>query len=479
MRLKAQYKHEHDSVFMRLKIMICIGKEHKMVFSSFEFLFRFLPVFLIIYYIAPAKYRNFVLFAGSLAFYTVGEAEYVLLLFACVMVNYLLGRLMYVKSAEGRGVRQQVLLVLSLVYNFGLLFFFKYSGLTTKLPLGISFYTFQISAYMIDVYRGKIPAEKSFIKLGAYLTMFPQLVAGPIINYEDVRGRLYGRSLTLNQFEEGLKTLILGLGAKVILADRIGMLWNSIRTIGFASISTPLAWMGVYAYSLELYFDFAGYSMMAIGLGRMLGFEIPANFRQPYMAKSVSEFWRRWHITLGRWFREYVYIPLGGNRKGKARTVFNLLVVWMLTALWHGAGGNYLIWGASLLILLAIEKLFLLRFLEKSKWLGHIYVCVLVPLTWVAFAITKVKQIGIYYTRLFPFLPSRHVVVNYVDYIQYLRDYWPLFALGILFSTPFPTAFYKVVNKKWMGNLAVMIILVLSIYYLAISANNPFMYFNF
>lgn len=450
-----------------------------MVFSSFEFLFRFLPVFLIIYYIAPAKCRNFVLFAGSMAFYTVGEAKYVLLLFACVTINYLLGRLMYRKPAEGRGIRQHFLLITALVYNFGLLFFFKYSGFATKLPLGISFYTFQISGYMIDVYRGKIPAEKSFIKLGAYLTMFPQLVAGPIINYEDVRGCLYSRSITLEQFEDGLKTLILGLGAKVIIADRIGMLWNNIRTIGFASISTPLAWMGVFAYSLELYFDFAGYSMMAMGLGRMLGFAIPINFRQPYMSKSVSEFWRRWHITLGRWFREYVYIPLGGNRKGKKRTVFNLLVVWVLTALWHGAGYNYLIWGASLLILLVIEKLFLQRFLEKTRWLGHIYVCIVVPLTWVAFAITNVKQIAIYFTRLFPFLPSRHVVVNYVDYIRYLKDYWLLFVLGIVFATPFPTALYKVVGKKWLGSIAVMIILALSIYYLSVSANNPFMYFNF
>lgn len=450
-----------------------------MVFSSFEFLFRFLPVFIIIYYITPKKYKNFILFAGSIAFYTVGEAKYVLLLIACVLVNYLFGRRMYRDSTEGRGTRQKILLILVLCYDFGILFFYKYSGLADTLPLGISFYTFQIAAYVIDVYRGKIPAEKSFVNLGTYLTMFPQLVAGPIINYSEVRAALGGRTVTFEQFEDGLKTLVIGLGAKVIIADRIGMLWNSIQTIGFSSISTQLAWMGAFAYSIELYFDFAGYSMMARGLGRMLGFEIPINFRQPYMSKSVSEFWRRWHITLGKWFREYVYIPLGGNRKGKARTFFNLFVVWGLTALWHGADYNYLIWGASLLVCLALEKLFLLPYLERSRVFGHVYVLFVVPLTWMAFAITDVTQLGVYFTRLFPFLDPAGNVARRTDYITYFSDYWPLFLLGILFATPVPASVYKIVKKKWIGSIAVMVILALSMYYLSVSTNNPFMYFNF
>lgn len=450
-----------------------------MVFSSFEFLFRFLPVFLILYYITPKKFKNHILFAGSIAFYTVGEAEYVLLLLACVLVNYLFGRLMYRDAAEGRGNRQKILLILALCYDFGILFFYKYSGLAKTLPLGISFYTFQIAAYVIDVYRGKVPAEKSFVKLGTYLTMFPQLVAGPIINYSEVRAALGERRVTIEQFEDGLKTLILGLGAKVIIADRIGMLWNSIQTIGFSSISPQLAWMGAFAYSIELYFDFAGYSMMARGLGSMLGFEIPINFRHPYMSKSVSEFWRRWHITLGKWFREYVYIPLGGNRKGRVRTFFNLFVVWSLTALWHGSNYNYLIWGASLLLFLAVEKLFLLSYLERSRVLGHLYVLLVVPLTWMAFAITDVRQLGIYFTRLFPFLSQQRHMIKRMDYMLYMKDYWPLFLLGFLFATPIPTAFYKVLKKKWIGNIAVMVILALSMYYLSISTNNPFMYFNF
>lgn len=450
-----------------------------MVFSSFEFLFRFLPVFLFIYYVTPKKFKNFILFAGSIAFYTVGEAEYVLLLFASVLVNYLLGRLMYRGFDEGRGKKQKLLLILALCYDFGLLFFFKYSGFTEKLPLGISFYTFQIAAYVIDVYLGKIPAEKSFIKLGTYLTMFPQLIAGPIINYSEVRARLNERTVTLALFEDGLKMLILGLGSKVIIADRIGLLWNNIQSIGFTSISTPLAWMGAFAYSIELYFDFAGYSLMAIGLGRMLGFEIPVNFRHPYISRSVSEFWRRWHITLGKWFREYVYIPLGGNRLGTARTFFNLFVVWTLTALWHGADYNYLIWGASLLLLLGVEKLVLLRFLDKSRVLCHVYLLFFVPLTWVAFAISDIGQMGVYFTRLFPFLGEAGSSINNMDYIKYLGDFGPLFLLGIVFSTPVPAALYRVIRNKWQGSLAVVIILAASMYYLAVSTNNPFLYFNF
>lgn len=449
-----------------------------MVFSSFEFLFRFLPVFLVIYYLIPKKWKNLVLFAASIAFYTVGEAGYVLLLLASVLVNYFFGRAMYQTPEEGRGKKQLLLLLAALGYDFGMLFFYKYSGMTNKLPLGISFYTFQSAAYIIDVYRGGIPAEKSLVKFGTYLTMFPQLIAGPIINYSEVRLKMNGRTVTLQQFEDGLKLLVIGLASKVVIADRIGMLWNNIQGIGFESISTMLAWMGAFAYSIQLYFDFLGYSLMAMGLGAMLGFEIPRNFFHPYISKSVSEFWRRWHITLGRWFRDYVYIPLGGNRKGKVRTMCNLLVVWALTALWHGASGNYLVWGASLLVLLMLEKLFFLPYLEKSKVVGHLYLLFVVPLTWVAFAIPDVKQIGVYFTRLFPFFGTAGAV-NRQDYLRYLKDFLPLFFLGILFATPYPAAFYKVIQRKWLGNVLMIGLLGLSLYYLAISTNNPFLYFNF
>ena len=401
-----------------------------MVFSSFEFLFRFLPAFLIIYFITPKKFRNAVLFLGSIAFYTYGEAQYVLLLLASVTVNYVIARSMYKTPEDGRGRRQAVLLVLALCYDFGMLFFFKYSGLTTKLPLGISFYTFQIAAYVIDVYRGIVPAEKSYVNLGTYLTMFPQLIAGPIVNYTEVSSCLKRRTVTARDFESGVRILVIGLGSKVIIADRVGMLWNNVQTIGFNSISTPLAWLGAVAYSMELYFDFAGYSMMAVGLGKMLGFQIPVNFRFPYISKSVTEFWRRWHITLGRWFRDYVYIPLGGSRKGRLRTMFNLFAVWILTALWHGAGYNFLIWGGMLLGALFLEKLFLLPFLQKSKVIGHVYLLLFVPVTWMAFTITDVQQLGIYLTRMFPFVNAHTGMVNSMDYIKYLKDYDSLLAMS-------------------------------------------------
>lgn len=450
-----------------------------MVFSSFEFLFRFLPAFLIIYFITPKKFRNAVLFLGSIAFYTYGEAQYVLLLLASVTVNYVIARSMYKTPEDGRGRRQAVLLILALCYNFGMLFFFKYSGLTTKLPLGISFYTFQIAAYVIDVYRGIVPAEKSYVNLGTYLTMFPQLIAGPIVNYTEVSSCLKRRTVTARDFESGIRILVIGLGSKVIIADRVGMLWNNVQTIGFNSISTPLAWLGAVAYSMELYFDFAGYSMMAVGLGKMLGFQIPVNFRFPYISKSVTEFWRRWHITLGRWFRDYVYIPLGGSRKGRLRTMFNLFAVWILTALWHGAGYNFLIWGGMLLVALFLEKLFLLPFLQKSKVIGHVYLLLFVPVTWMAFTITDVHQLGIYLTRMFPFVNAHTGMVNSMDYIKYLKDYDSLLAMGVLFATPVPAVIYGRIKRGMFGTLAIAVIFALSMYYLAVSANNPFLYFNF
>ena len=450
-----------------------------MVFSSFEFLFRFLPAFLIIYFITPKKFRNAVLFLGSIAFYTYGEAQYVLLLLASVTVNYVIARSMYKTPEDGRGRRQAVLLILALCYDFGMLFFFKYSGLTTKLPLGISFYTFQIAAYVIDVYRGIVPAEKSYVNLGTYLTMFPQLIAGPIVNYTEVSSCLKRRTVTARDFESGIRILVIGLGSKVIIADRVGMLWNNVQTIGFNSISTPLAWLGAVAYSMELYFDFAGYSMMAVGLGKMLGFQIPVNFRFPYISKSVTEFWRRWHITLGRWFRDYVYIPLGGSRKGRLRTMFNLFAVWILTALWHGAGYNFLIWGGMLLGALFLEKLFLLPFFQKSKVIGHVYLLLFVPVTWMAFTITDVHQLGIYLTRMFPFVNAHTGMVNSMDYIKYLKDYDSLLAMGVLFATPVPAVIYGRIKRGMLGTLAIAVIFALSMYYLAVSANNPFLYFNF
>ena len=467
-----------------------------MVFSSLEFLFRFLPIFLFVYYVTPAKWRNVTLLLGSIVFYTVGQPASLLLLLASVVINYAVAR-----GMNREGARKKLRLAIALIFDFGMLFFFKYSGFVAEnlnllfgkitgnasllpvpeltLPLGISFYTFQIVGYVVDVYRGKIKTETSLIRLGTYLTMFPKLTAGPIVPYEQMRGSLCERTVTAEDLEEGAKWLIIGLGAKVIVAERIGSLWSSIQMIGFESISTPLAWMGAFAYSLQLYFDFSGYSMMAIGLGKMLGFQIPVNFRFPYISKSITEFWRRWHITLGRWFRDYVYIPLGGNRKGRGRTLFNLFVVWSLTALWHGADYNFLIWGAMLLGLMFLEKLFLYPYLEKSRVLSHVYLLITVPVTWVAFAVTDVKQLGIYLARMFPFVPVQTGVINPGDFMKYLQDYAGLLLLGILFSTPIPSRIYGKIKNSMAGTVAVAVIFFLSMYYLAISANNPFLYFNF
>ena len=481
-----------------------------LLFSSITFLYYFLPAVLVIYYLTPAKVKNLILFLASFVFYLWGEPKYSVLLLFSVAVGYMGGRCIEYqrqkkcvcaadpadRSGKYKGGHDRLVVGIFTAMTLGLLVFFKYMDFLADsvnrilgthvpmvqiaLPVGISFYTFQIMAYVIDVYRGRIPAEQSLLRLGTYLTMFPQLISGPITNYADVRVAL-GRERTIKarQLEEGMKLLIIGLAAKVVIADRIGTLWNSIRMIGFDSISTKLAWMGAFAYSLQLYFDFAGYSMMARGIGKMLGFELPVNFRYPYISKSVTEFWRRWHITLGRWFREYVYIPLGGNRKGKARTFFNLFVVWSLTALWHGANYNFLIWGGILLCCLLVEKLFLLRLLDKSRVIGHLYVLFVVPLSWVAFAVTDLSELGVYMTRLFPFAGHAAGVINHLDYIKYLNDYAPLFLLGVLFATPLPETCYRLIERKWIGRVILLGIFGLCMYYLAVSANNPFLYFNF
>lgn len=311
-----------------------------MLFSSIEFLFRFLPVFMLIYLFIPGKYRNIVLLSGSLLFYGVGEPYYVLLLIFSILLNYGAGKLILEKEKKNA----KTVLILSLIYNFGMLFVFKYwdfaagifnslfAGekipvLTLTLPLGISFYTFQIVSYLLDCYRGKLKEKADFVSFAAYVTMFPQLIAGPIVKYEEVAERMKERKIREKSVENGLKLFSIGLGLKVLLANQIGTLWNTLMSAGAGNLSAAAAWMGAFAYSFQIYFDFWGYSLMAKGLGKMLGFRIPRNFNNPYISQSISEFWRRWHITLGRWFKEYLYIPLGGNRKGFLRTVFNLFVV--------------------------------------------------------------------------------------------------------------------------------------------------------
>ena len=449
-----------------------------MGFSSFEFLFRFLPFFLLIYYVTPQKWKNAVLFAGSILFYTAGEAEYVVLLLASVVINYVFGRLMYRDTYEGRGKKQLILLIVALCYDFGVLFLFKYSGFMDKLPLGISFYTFQIAAYIIDVYRGRVPVEKSFIRLGTYVTMFPQLIAGPIINYSEVRMALCSRTVTFEQFESGLKILILGLGAKVIVADRIGLLWNNIQAIGFESISTPLAWMGAFAYSIELYFDFSGYSLMALGLGRMLGFEFPKNFKHPYISRSVSEFWRRWHISLQTWFRDYVYFPLGGSRVSKPRLVLNLFVVWALTGIWHGANWTFLAWGLLYFVLLTFEKLSGLG--KKNYWWGHIYTMAFVIIGWVIFRSTGMGTAMLYIKAMFG-IGAKGFMDKAVW--AYIAQNWIWFVFALIGCAPIMPRIDEKLGKYKAWNIVyavgIVAILVVSVSFISNNAYNPFIYFNF
>ena len=471
-----------------------------MVFSSLTFLFAFLPIFLVLYYCSPAKYRNRLLFTGSLVFYGIGEPLYLCLIICSVLVNLSIG--LFIDRSE-RLSGKRLWLITGLLYNFGLLFFFKYTNffleningvlklchsstqlklLELTLPLGISFYTFQIVSYIVDVYRGKVKADHSVISLGAYLCMFPQLIAGPIVVYSDIRRELHERTITIHNLDDGLKTFILGLGFKVLLANRVGTLWNEVCTIGFESISTPLAWLGSLAYSMQLYFDFCGYSLMAIGLGKMLGFTIPENFHHPYLSRSVTDFWRRWHITLGAWFREYVYIPLGGNRKGRIRTIVNLGIVWLLTGFWHGAAWNFILWGVFIFLLEILEKNLLLPVLNHKSIaahiFSHIYMILYILVSWTIFAISDFNQLAMYLARMFPFFGMGHTLNSY-DFVKYLTDYGVLLICCILFCTAGPEKLYHRFKNKLGGIVIALIIFWYSVYYLAIGMNNPFLYFRF
>ena len=479
-----------------------------MVFSSLSFIFRFLPVFLVLYYIFPAKRRNLLLFLGSLIFYSFGEPYYLFLILCSITVNFFIGRGM--ERLEDRDAARTLLLILSLVYNFGFLLFFKYTNffieninaalriveipwrfytLNLTLPLGISFYTFQIASYVIDVYLRRTEAVSYFVNLGAYLCMFPQLIAGPIVVYSDIRNELKKRSVSVYSLDNGLKTFIIGLGYKVIIANRIGTLWNEVCTIGYESISTPLAWLGAFAYSMQLYFDFCGYSMMAVGLGEMLGFHMPANFRHPYMARSVTDFWRRWHITLGAWFREYVYIPLGGNRRGRMRTILNLLAVWLLTGFWHGAAWNFILWGLFIFVLQFIEKNITLRWLNAdnilAKVFSHTYMCFYILVSWSIFAISDFGELGVYLNRMFPFfLPgalsgNADVIFDLADFRRLIADYAPLLIASIFFATDFPEKLFDRLRSRFSGVVVAFVIFWWSVYYLAIGINNPFLYFRY
>lgn len=443
-----------------------------MVFSSIEFIFLFLPLFMAGYFLLPEKERNFWLFAGSILFYALGSIkapEHIALFMASIVLNYAFGRLIGKYDSK-------IWLTLGIAVNVIYFAVFKYYlGI---LPIGISFYTFQAMSYLFDIKKHKCKPEKSFVNFGVYLSMFPQLIAGPIVQFPTIQEKLRKRSTSLSECVSGLEIFILGLGSKVILANQIGRLWKQVIAIGFESVSTPLAWMGIAAFTFQIYFDFWGYSMMAMGIGKMLGFQLPKNFDHPYTSVSMTEFWRRWHMTLGGWFREYVYIPLGGNRRGMGRTYLNLFLVWLLTGIWHGAGWNYAMWGVTLFVLIAVEKAGLKKILDKYRLLGHIYMIFIIPLSWAIFANTSWEQMVLFFKRLF----GAGNTTGYLyagDYLKYGKDYGICLALCLLFSTRIPEKIWSKAKGSYVGKLALIGVFVGVIYYLYIGMDNPFLYYQF
>ncbi len=466
-----------------------------MVFSSTIFLCVYLPLVLLGYYICPKKGRNLFLLIVSLVFYAWGEPKYVFLMIFSILVNYIFGRLM--DKNRGRQKRMKLLLVLSVVIDIGLLSVFKYTDfiitnvnaifgssfdlLKIALPIGISFYTFQAMSYTIDVYRNDVRVQKNLIDFGMYITMFPQLIAGPIVRYADVQDQLAERSVTTADFSEGVMRFVVGLGKKVLLANQMGAVWSDIYALG-GDVSALMAWTGAIAYTFQIYFDFSGYSDMAIGLGRMFGFKFPENFRYPYQSVSITDFWRRWHITLSTWFKEYLYIPLGGNRCGLARQALNLLIVWSLTGFWHGAGWSFVMWGLYYFVILFIEKLFLLKALDKlPKFFRHVYALLLIVIGWVIFAS---DDVGV----LLPYLGSMFGANGAVGGM----DVYTLFTKAVLIviccvaSTELPKRLFLSATGAMNEKAAFTIKSVMTIALLALSmilligdSYNPFLYFRF
>ncbi len=449
-----------------------------MGFNSLEFVFLFLPCFLGCYYLFSPKWRNTVLALGSMVFYLIGvwKQPWCLVLLAAEVMLIWITALFMPHFQEKRR-----LLIGCLALLFGALLIFKYAGLLgagLALPLGVSFYSFQLAAYLIDVYRKRVEPSPLLRDFAAGILMFPKLLSGPLMDPGDLRHQLAGRRDGLESFDRGLREFIIGLALKVLLADRVGGLWTQVKTIGFESISTPMAWMGLAGYCFQLYFDFWGYSRMATGLGRMMGFRLPRNFDHPYAARSMTEFWRRWHITLGAWFRDYIYIPLGGSRQGLPRTICNLLVVWLLTGIWHGSTWNFLLWGLFLFCLIALEKLGLGRVLDRHRFLSRIYMLLVIPLSWLLFAVPDLPQIGVYFSRLFPFFGDG-IAVNPSDFIRYGKQYGLFLLLGFLLSSPWPERIWNRVRASALGTVLCLLLFWGAVYCMAVATNDPFLYFSF
>lgn len=442
-----------------------------MQFNSIEFIFYFLPLFLAVYYIVPSKLRSAVLLVGSLVFYALssnGNYWWVALFAACTLLCYGAGLTL-------RGNHKKVLLTVYLTLLALLLAFLKvYSG-GRYLPAGMSFYLFQLAAYLIDVFREKVRPQRKLIHFSSRIAMFPKLLSGPLMDPVQLHTNKRIRKKYQN-IHDGLQLLILGLGLKVILANRMGGLWAQPAIVGYDSISAPGAWLALVAYTMQLYFDFYGYSLMAMGLGKMLGFELPRNFDNPYASKTVSEFYRRWHVTLGLWFREYVYIPLGGNRGGTIKTILNLAVVWLFTGVWHGVGGNYLLWALFLFVMIVLERLFLGKIMKRSVLISHIYLVGVILISWVPFAIGDWDQMVIFLGKLFGIGDT---VVNPQDYISWGESYFGLMAAGVILATPLPEKLWKKIRHSTVADILLVVLFWICIYYISTAAQDPFLYFQY
>ncbi len=455
-------------------------------FSDLSFIFRFLPVFLIAYYIFPYRFRPVVLAVGSLIFYSVGDIRSLGVFIACILANFFIS----FKTAE----RKKAFLFLIVAFDFLALASFKFLTVYNSriiLPLGMSFFTFKMISFQVDLYRSTTKKVPDFWNQVAYFTMFPQVTSGPIMRFEDYSRNdiISGKRdmflifkdrlpIYLGRIEDGIFWFVIGFGMKVLIADYLAMMWNDIGTIGYESISTPLAWLGAVCYSLNLYYDFWGYSLMAAGLGIMLGFPFVVNFDHPYSAGSVSEFYRKWHVSLGTWFRDYVYFPLGGSKKGSFRTAFNLFFVWLLTGLWHGVTLNFLLWSGILLLLILAEKFILSKNSILMKVVGRFNVLVLIPITWVIFAIHNHEDLYNYMLRLFP-VSGQGISVNYGDYIKLLRMYGRFIACGLVLLIPGIFEFVKKHRKNFIIKLLVLVIFWICACIVSSKAGNPFMYLSF
>ncbi len=467
-----------------------------MLFSSIPFLYFFLPAVLLLYVIAPKKLKNTVLLFFSLIFYAWGEPRYIVLMAVSILAGYVLG-LLIERFKDNRRVKK-LWLVLSLIVSLGFLGFFKYADffisnvnaatgiglplLRIALPIGISFYTFQILSYTIDVYRGDVPAQKNIINFAAYVSLFPQLIAGPIVRYSDVALQLSTRTHSLEKTAQGVRRFILGLAKKILIANQLGELCDIFRASGDKSVL--FFWMYAIAFSLHIYFDFSGYSDMAIGLGKIFGFDFLENFNYPYISASITEFWRRWHMSLGTWFRDYVYIPLGGSRVGAFRRFFNIFVVWMLTGMWHGAAWNFIVWGLYFAVLLIVEKLWLLNYLKKSKVISHIYVLFLVIISFVIFNAVDMSQA---FSDIGGMFGAGGIPLVSAEALYYLRSYAVTIALALIGATPIVKSVTTKLFESRVGSkiatfaepIAVCGLLVIMTAYLVDGSFNPFLYFRF